>query len=149
MKNNCKNYYQPQQHISVDERMVKNEGQFSCKLYVRMKPTKWGFKLWVLCDARNGYTWNFSVYRGKEGEADNAKGLSYNVVMKMVEGLECQGYFLYTDNFYSSPTLFTDLVQNGFGAVVTIDFTRRGCQSVLRSQKKKYYDHFIKGGMDK
>ena len=53
--------------------------------YVRMKPTKWGFKLWVLCDSCNGYTWNFSVYRGKEGEAVSSKGLSYDVVMKILK----------------------------------------------------------------
>ena len=36
------------------------------------------------------------------------KGLSYDIVMNMVEGLESQGYIVYTDNFYSSPTLFSD-----------------------------------------
>ena len=102
-----------------------------------MKPTKWGFKLWVLCDSCNGYTWNFSVYRGKEGEAVSSKGLSYDVGMKMVEGLENQGYIVYTDNFYPSPKLFNDLVQNGFGAVGTIDPSRRRCPSVLVLQKKK------------
>ena len=54
---------------------------------------------------------NFSVYRRKEGEAVSAKGLSYHVVLKMVEGLVNHGYIVYT---YSSPTFFTDLVQNGF-----------------------------------
>ena len=62
MKENCMKLYQPRQHISMDERMVKSKGRFICKQYVRMKPTKWGFKLWVLCDSANGYTWNFSVY---------------------------------------------------------------------------------------
>ena len=78
LKANCIKLYQPSQHVSVDERMVKNKGQFICKQYVRMKPTKWGFKLWVLCDSANGYTWNFSVYRGKVGEAVSSKYLSYD-----------------------------------------------------------------------
>ena len=68
MNENCIKLYQPRQNISVDERMVKSKGRFICKQYVRMKPTQWGFKLWILCDLANGYTWNFSVYRGKEGE---------------------------------------------------------------------------------
>ena len=59
-----------------------------------------------------------------------------DVVMNIVEGLENQGY-VYTDNFYSSPTLFTDLVNKGFGAVGTIDPTRRGCPAALGLQKKK------------
>ena len=93
--------------------MVKNKGCFVCKQYARIKPTKWVFKLWVLCDSANSYTWNFFVYRGKAGEAVSSKGLSYNVVMNMVEGLENQGYNGYMDNFYSSPTLFSDLVNKG------------------------------------
>ena len=55
--------------------------------------------------------------------------------MNMVEGLENQGYIIYTDNFYSPPTLFTDLVNKGFGAVGTIDHTRRGCPAALGLQK--------------
>ena len=57
--------------------------------------------------------------------------------MNMVEGLENQGYIIFTDNFYSSPTLFTDLVNKGFGAVGTIDHTQRGCPLALGLQKKK------------
>ena len=55
LKHNCQKYYHPYKHIAVDERMVKNKGRFTCKQYVRMKPVKWGFKLWVLSDSYNGY----------------------------------------------------------------------------------------------
>lgn len=65
---NCQAYYFPQKYASIDERMVKNKGRFSMCQYIRNKPTKWGFKLWVLCDSMNGYTYKFSAYRGKEGE---------------------------------------------------------------------------------
>ncbi|KAF3849547.1 hypothetical protein F7725_019266 [Dissostichus mawsoni] len=30
--------------------------------YMKAKPTKWGFKLFVIADSRNGYTIDFSVY---------------------------------------------------------------------------------------
>ena len=114
--------------------MVKSKERFSCKQYVRMKPTKWGFKLWVLGDSLNGYTWNFAVYRGKEGDTMSLNGLSYDVAMQMVEGLQNQGYVVYTDNFYSSSTLFKELVNNGFGAVGTMDPTRREWPDVLKEQ---------------
>ena len=39
--------------------------------------------------------------------------------------------------FYSSPTLFKELVKHGFGAVGTEDTTRKGCPFVLTAQKKK------------
>ena len=53
----------------------------------------------------------------------SVNGLSYDVVMQMVEGLQNRGYIVHTDNFYSSPTLFKELVNNGFGAVGTMDPT--------------------------
>ena len=37
-----------------------------------------------------------------------------------------KGYVVVTDNFYSSPALFRDLVQRGFGACGTAHKDRRG-----------------------
>ena len=31
MRANCKKFYQPHQHVSIDERMVKNKGRFTWK----------------------------------------------------------------------------------------------------------------------
>ena len=71
----CKELYQPHHEISIDERMVRSKARFSLRQYIRNKPTKWGFKLWWLCDSRNGYTSSFSVYRGKNGEVRSSNGL--------------------------------------------------------------------------
>ena len=75
----CKKFYQPNSQVSIDERMVRSKARFSYKQYIRNKPTKWGFKLWCLCDSHNGYTIQFSVYRGKEGELTSKKGLGYDL----------------------------------------------------------------------
>ena len=61
------------------------------------------------CDTRNGYTSAFSVYRGKHGEVRSGNGLSYDVVVSLMKPYNLQGYSLYIDNFYTSPTLVTDL----------------------------------------
>jgi hypothetical protein len=42
---------------------------------------KWGFKLRILCDSNNGYTYGFSVNRGKKSESVGSNGLGYDVVM--------------------------------------------------------------------
>ena len=104
---------------------------------MRLKPVKWGFKLWVLADSATGYTWNFEVYRGKQGETVSSKGLHFDVVMNLVDGLEKQGFVVYIDNFYSSSVLFEELVQQGFGAVGTINPTREKCSKYLALQKKR------------
>jgi len=62
---------------------MKSKACFSFKQYIKNKPTKWGFKLWCLCDSQTGYTVNFAVYRGKEGESLSSNGLSYDVVVRL------------------------------------------------------------------
>ena len=44
---------------------------------------------------------------------------------------------MYTDNFYSSSTLFSELQRQGFGAVGMTATNRRGCPGSLGKQKKK------------
>ena len=48
-------YYVAKQAISIDEQM----GTIGVKQNVKVKPTKWGFKLWILADSDNGYTNKF------------------------------------------------------------------------------------------
>lgn len=105
LQKTCLKLYQPNAEVSVDERMVKSKARFLFKQYIKNKPTKWGFKLWCLCDSESGYTVNFMVYRGKEGETLSSNGLSYDVVMKLATPFLNQGYRIYMDNFYTSPQL--------------------------------------------
>ena len=62
-------------------------------------------------------------------------GLTHAVVMKLLEGVEHRGHHIYTDNYYTSPALFTDLFHNGFGACGTVD--RRGVPHEMRRTIRK------------
>lgn len=55
----------PGQVLSIDEGMVPFKGRLSFKQYMKDKPTKWGLKCFLLCDAQTGYMHKFSVYTGK------------------------------------------------------------------------------------
>ena len=129
----CQKYCQPNQEVSIDERMVCSKAHFSFKQYIRNKPTKWGFKLWCLCNASNGYTVNFSIYRGKTGEIISGKGLSYDVVLRLMDGYLDQGYNLFVDNFYTSPTLASDLFERKTHITGTLDRTRKGVPPEVNS----------------
>ncbi|XP_065808726.1 piggyBac transposable element-derived protein 4-like [Labrus bergylta] len=116
----CYTFFHPHQHISIDERMVATKGKIALKQYIRNKPTKWGFKLFVLADSECGYTLNFYVYAGKESEP-SGKGSSYDTVMRLLKiPFLGKGYKLYVDNFYTSPRLFSDLLQKSVFACGTL-----------------------------
>ena len=114
--------------------MIAFKGRLSFLQYLLKKPHKWGMKAWVLADAMNGYTWSWKLYTGKEGGSVET-GLAHRVVLELVDDdrLLQKGYVVVTDNFYSSPALFRDLVQRGFGACGTARKDRRGIPPAIRT----------------
>ncbi|KAJ8352130.1 hypothetical protein SKAU_G00236060 [Synaphobranchus kaupii] len=122
----CKAFYHPHQALSIDERMVASKNCIGLKQYMKAKPTKWGFKLFVLADARNGYTCDYNIYQGKLFTA-TGKGLSFDAVIDLLDVAHLgTGYHVYVDNFYTSAALFRHLHQLRYGACGTIRQNRLG-----------------------
>ncbi|KAL2087426.1 hypothetical protein ACEWY4_016254 [Coilia grayii] len=122
----CRAYYHPYQNLAVDERMVKTKASIGMKQYMRDKPTKWGYKLFVLADSKNGFTCNFSIYEGK-AKSPSGKGLSFDAVVNLLEGNHLgSGYHIYVDNFYTSTMLFSHLHHRKFGVCGTVRERRIG-----------------------
>lgn len=133
-KAKCKEFYQPSKNIAVDERLVKSKHRSGIRQYIKNKPVKFGIKLWVLADSQNGYTVDFYVYAGKNDSAvvANDLGLGYNVVMKLAEPYLNQGYHLFCDNFYTSPTLVKDLFIQGTHCCGTTTQNRKGYPDTMK-----------------
>ncbi|KAJ8346484.1 hypothetical protein SKAU_G00278850 [Synaphobranchus kaupii] len=121
----CRSFYQPRQQLSIDERMVAMKARIGFKQYMKAKPIKWGFKLFVLSDACNGYTCDFNVYTGKQ-KSPTGKGLSHDTVINLLTPYLRTGYQVYVDNWYTSTALFQELHGMRFGACGTCRENRKG-----------------------
>nr|XP_046228017.1 piggyBac transposable element-derived protein 4-like [Scatophagus argus]XP_046235978.1 piggyBac transposable element-derived protein 4-like [Scatophagus argus] len=122
----CRAYYHPRQNLSVDERMVATKARIGMKQFMKEKPTKWGYKLFVLADSSNGYTCDFTIYEGK-ARTPSGQGLSFDSVVNLLRVPYLgTGYGVFVDNFYTSAKLFVHLHGIGFGACGTVRESRLG-----------------------
>ena len=63
---------------------------------------------------------------GIESRGGNDIGLCTKVVLHLMEEFEGSGLHLYTDNYYTSPTLYQHLYKHGINACGTCSSSRRG-----------------------
>ena len=119
--------YHIHQECTIDEAMIPFKGRLAFKQYMKAKPTKWGIKVFVLAGATNGYIRTFQIYTGKSLEDGNSSvGLCSKVVLDLMSGLEGSGLHLYTDNYYTSPSLYLHLYNRGINACGTARPNRIG-----------------------
>ncbi|GBN05381.1 PiggyBac transposable element-derived protein 1 [Araneus ventricosus] len=118
------------ERLSIDEQMCATKARHHMKMYMKVKPHKWGYKLYVLCGDM-GFAHKFEIYSGQEndpkfrrdGEPDI--GPSGNVVIRLSREIpRNQNYKLYFDRYYSSLNLFVYLFQQGIQSVGTIQRNR-------------------------
>ena len=88
----------PGRDLSIDEAMVGYEGRSSQKQYMPNKPTKRGYRIWCICDARTGYILLFSIYTGADETTEF--GLREKVILMLADLFLDKEYQLYFDNFF-------------------------------------------------
>ncbi|XP_030627655.1 piggyBac transposable element-derived protein 4 [Chanos chanos] len=136
----CRTHYHPHQNLAIDERMVATKARIGMKRYMKDKPTKWGFKLFVLADSSSGYTCDFNICQGK-AKSPSGNGLSFDAVVNLLHVPYLgTGYTVYVDNFYTSSQLFRHLHGIGFGACGTIRQTRIGFPRTTNNDLPKNAD---------
>ncbi|XP_067910284.1 piggyBac transposable element-derived protein 4-like [Heterodontus francisci] len=128
-------FYGPSCELSVDEGMVAYKGRLYFKQYSPAKPTKWGLKVWMLCEAESGYCLNFSIYTGRKTASQFSVG--YDVVMDLCRPYFHRNHHIYFDRFFSSSVLMQHLELNGSRACATTHLNRRGLPNQARKIKLK------------
>lgn len=118
-------YYQPLRQLSIDEMMVGTRCRIAFLQFMPKKPTRFGIKIWVNSEAKTGYVLKFEIYTGAH-EGTREKGLSYRVVMELMEPFQGKGHCLFIDNFYTGPKLLLDLLERGTYSAGTVRPNRKG-----------------------
>ena len=109
----------PKQSISIDEQMIGTKGRCSFIQYMPKKPTRFGIKVWALCESISGYCLDFQIYTGKVENVPE-HGLSYRVVFDLLSKYLGKSYHVFFDNFYTSFKLVKDLEEQQTFACGTI-----------------------------
>jgi hypothetical protein len=73
-----------------------------------LKASKFGIKMYELCDATTGNLWPFLVYTGKDTKLDSSlipadTSKTSAIVLKLVQPPLKQDWTVWMDNFYNSP----------------------------------------------
>ncbi|CAI8005304.1 PiggyBac transposable element-derived protein 4 [Geodia barretti] len=115
--------------------MIKCQSRTSLKQYIPQKPVKRGIKVWVRADSHNGYFSQFEVYQGKGSNTTPELGLGGSVVKTLTRPLVGKHHHIFMDNFFTSPALLMDLLQDGIYACGTVRSNRRGFPQDLKGKR--------------
>lgn len=72
------------------------------------------------------YVSNIIVYLGAADARTEGESVGEDAVLTAIAGLEGRGHVIITDNFFTSPRLFMELLRRGFWATGTCRKTRKG-----------------------
>ncbi|XP_068225766.1 piggyBac transposable element-derived protein 4-like [Palaemon carinicauda] len=127
---NFKKVFHPFQKIVIDESLILFKGRLVFKQYIPSKRHQFGIMMIVSCDCETGIVLDIIVYTGTDidipkGDQGSGLGFSGAVVKKMMAPYMGHGLILYTDNWYSSPTLAQFLHDNATGACGTVRESRK------------------------
>lgn len=130
--------YHPGQHICIDESLVAWRGNLSMRQYIPSKRTRFGIKLFVLCDSANGYISRMRIYIGDEKDRAKAAGRSIteNIVLTLIEGMTGLGHILFMDNYYNSPDLTVKLAASATHVCGTLRVDRKGVPKQLQKNSQ-------------
>ena len=109
--------------LSIDESTVLYYGRHSCKQFIKGKPIRFGYKLWVLASL-TGLPYPVEIYEGKSPNEEDIP-LGESVVKTELEICDNPvNNCVFFDNFFSSYKLLVNLDAKGFRATGTMGNNR-------------------------
>lgn len=99
----------PDEHIAIDEMIIPFKGRSGLKQYMKAKPKKWGFKVWVQANS-NSYVNCFDLYQGQNKNSVRTNfGPIGDTVLKLCHDIHHKNHKLFMDNLFTSLPLLRQL----------------------------------------
>ena len=112
--------YKPERDLALDENLCAWSGRGGSKVYLPLKPIKYGLKFYAICESTTGYACSLSTYNKKNSEKN------VDMIKKLVQKYQGYNHHLYMDNFYTSLNVFDMLFELGIYACGTLRDGRGG-----------------------
>ena len=109
--------------------------------------SRFGIKKFELCDATTGYVLHIELYAGKDFAVQSEHGQAHAVVMTLLQkaNLLNKGHHLFTNNFYTKPTLAKKLDGKTTMLTGTVRGNSRGLPELPRKLKVGEAQFFRQG----
>jgi len=130
-------FYNPSDNLAFDDVIVSFKGRVIFKQYIPKKKCVSGIKIFKRCDS-TGYTCDIKVYLGNDRQrtAQHVTA-THATVTELTRKIDGRGHKLYTDNFFSSPESFDDLVKKWIYCCGAVRPNRKGTSQDLRPKTTK------------
>jgi len=121
INNTARSLVRISEHVSIDEGMIKYFGPHPLKQFIRGKPVRFGYKMWILANSTGELLW-VQPYAGSATHIEDlGLGQGPNVVLGLVQqcGLP-PGTKVYIDNLFTSLDLISHMGDKGYGVTGTL-----------------------------
>ena len=129
--------YNPSKNLTVDESLLLFKGRLVFKQYIPAKRSRFGIKIYLLCESDSGFMLNFEFHSSKNdhnlfAEHASTLSLSERIVVHLSERFLDQGHRVFADNWFSSARLASYLLSRSTYFTGTVR-PNRGVPHVLSS----------------
>ncbi|XP_048872236.1 piggyBac transposable element-derived protein 4-like [Brienomyrus brachyistius] len=127
--------FNPDQDITVAERLIPFKGHCHFRQHVPNKPGKYAIKLWLACDSVSSYVWNVQLSTRKTAGESKKKNRGMRVALDLTKGL--RGHTLFCDSFFTSYELGQLLLKRKMSMVGAVHRSRPELPLALCSAKAR------------
>jgi len=144
LRQQCQQFGVFHEFLSIDESMVPYRGLHSAKQFIRNKPVRFGYKIWMMCSS-NGYPYNFEIYCGKD--PNRTTPLGSHVVNTMLQPITSnENHVVFFDNFFTSHRLLVELADRNIRACGTVRDNRTSkcplmTNKAIQKKERGFYDY--------